>query len=152
MMHKYISFKILLIFVILLCSISICAQKKHKFDPAKFQADLEHFITVDAGLTPAESAIFFPVYREMRNKQWAYLGEERRLRCIDTSDDKACEEAIRKRDKNDFDMKILQQTYHERFMTLLSPSKVYRILRAEDKFHKRLFKFDKQRGETEKFR
>lgn len=82
----------------------------------------------------------FPVYREMRNKQWAYFANERRLRHIDTSDDKACAEAIRKRDAGDLELKRIQQTYHEKFMTILPSSKVYLIIKAEDNFHRRLFK------------
>lgn len=78
------------------------AQKPKNFDPERFQRELEQFIATQACLSPAESAEFFPVYREMRNKQWAYFANERRLRHIDTSDDKACAEAIRKRDAGDF--------------------------------------------------
>lgn len=131
-----------LIFSVLLLgcySTTAMAQKQKKIDPAKFQAELEQFITSEVALSPFEAAAFFPIYREMRAKQLAYFGEERRLRCVDTSNDKACAEAIRKRDKNDLEVKILQQTYHERFMTILPASKVFRILRAEDKFHRRLF-------------
>ena len=104
------------------------------------QRELEQFIATQACLSPAESAEFFPVYREMRNKQWAYFANERRLRHIDTSDDKACAEAIRKRDAGDLELKRIQQTYHEKFMTILPASKVYLIIKAEDNFHRRLFK------------
>ena len=110
------------------------------FDPERFQRELEQFIATQACLSPAESAEFFPVYREMRNKQWAYFANERRLRHIDTSDDKACAEAIRKRDAGDLELKRIQQAYHEKFMTILPASKVYLIIKAEDNFHRRLFK------------
>ena len=116
------------------------AQKPKHFDPERFQRDLEQFIATQACLSPAESAEFFPIYREMRNKQWAYFATERRLRHIDTSDNQACAEAISKRDAGDLELKRIQQTYHEKFMTILPASKVYLIIKAEDNFHRRLFK------------
>lgn len=64
----------IIIFATLLCATGMTAQKHHHFDPAQFQADLEQFITSEAGLTPKESAAFFPVYREMREKQLAFSG------------------------------------------------------------------------------
>ena len=66
------------------------AQKPKHFDPERFQRDLEQFIATQACLSPAESAEFFPIYREMRNKQWAYFATERRLRHSATSDNQAC--------------------------------------------------------------
>ena len=122
------------------------AQERRKFDPAKFEAELEQFITTEAALTPQEASAFFPLYREMRKKQLAYFGEDRRLRNVDSSDDKDCAEAIRRRDENDLEIKRLQQTYHEKFMRVLSPSKVFRVLRAEDKFHRQLFNRHSRNG------
>lgn len=130
----------IMVLVVMLCCVAASASCPEKFDPARFEADLEQFITTEAALTPGESAAFFPVYREMRKKQMAYLGEARRLHHVDASDDKACAEAIRQSDDNELAIKRLQQTYHEKFMRILSPSKVYRVLRAEDKFHRQMFR------------
>lgn len=116
------------------------AQKAGGFDPARFEAELEQFVATEAALTPAESAVFFPVYREMRNKQLAYFAEERRLRFVDTSDEVACADVIKRRDANDIELKNLQRDYHARFLKILPATKVFRILRAEDAFHRRLFK------------
>lgn len=134
------TYRIHIIWLLLLidCCVTM-AQGKGKFDPAKFEAQLEQFVATEAALTPKESAEFFPLYREMRKKQFSYMGEDRRLRFVDTSDDKACAEAIRRRDDNDMRIKRLQQEYHEKFMRVLSPSKVFRVIKAEDKFHRQLF-------------
>lgn len=136
-----IKLRILLLFILLLslCDITY-AEKPQKFNPAQFQRDLEQFITEEALLTPSEASVFFPVYREMRNRLWTYICEDRRLCFVDTSNDKACAEAIKRRDAIDIEMKTIQQQYHLRFMALLPASKVFKILRAEDKFHRRLFK------------
>lgn len=125
--------------VAVLCCLTVHAQKPAKFNPAKFEAELEQFVAIEAALTPKEAAAFFPLYREMRRKQFAFFGEDRRLCNVDTDDDKACAEAIHRRDDNDLEIKRLQQAYHDKFMRVLSPSKVFRVIRAEDKFHRRLF-------------
>lgn len=91
-------------------------------------------------LTPAEASEFFPVYREMRKKQLAYFRKERCFRKVDTKDAKACAEAIRKRDKNEVELKVLQKNYHERFLTILPATKVFKILKAERKFHRQCFR------------
>lgn len=133
--------KKLILFILLLVSAlgTINATAPKGFDPARFEADLEQFITTEACLSPTEASAFFPLYREMRKKQFAYFSEDRRCRHVDTSDDKACAEAINRHDENDIAMKKLQQAYHKKFMKVLPASKVYLIMRAEEKFHRRLF-------------
>lgn len=131
--------KLFTLAILLLCTLNIVAQKPQKFDLARFEAELEQFIVTDACLTPDESSRFFPLYREMRKKQRAFFGGDRRYRHIDVSDDRLCAEAIRSQDSKDIDMKVLQQEYHEKFMRILSPSKVFRIIKAEEHFHRRAF-------------
>ena len=141
------TFKRVLLSIILssLCLLCAVAHGRDKFDPAKFEAELEQFVAVEAGLTPMEASRFFPLYREMRKKQMAYFGQDRMFRHIDTNDDKACAEAISRHDENDIAMKELQQEYHRKFLKVLSASKVYLIIRAEEKFHRQLFKCAKPR-------
>lgn len=116
------------------------AKKRPPFNPAKFEADLEQFITTDACLTPQEAAKFFPVYRQMMKKQRVLFDEVRRTRQINSRDNEACAESIRKQDELDLQIKLLQQEYHARFMILLSPSKVLAVIKAEEKFHRQMFK------------
>lgn len=119
------------------------AQRKHKrqaFDPAQFQRELEQFITTNAGLTPGEAEKFFPLYREMQNKQRALFEQMRRYRFADTNNNATSEEAIRKQDELDIEMKILQRDYHEKFMRVIPAGKVFQVIKAEDKFHRQAFK------------
>lgn len=62
------------------------------------------------------------------------------MRHIDFNDDKECAEAIRNNDANDIELKKCQREYHEKFMKILPASKVFRIIRSEDKFHRRVFR------------
>ena len=54
------------------------------FDPKRFEAELEQYITTHASLTPQEASKFFPVYRQMMKKQRALFDEMRRLRMQQT--------------------------------------------------------------------
>lgn len=128
------------LFISFFCILSVGAQKKKEFNPQRFEAELEQFITVDACLTPQEASRIFPLYREMRRKQFVFMADERNNRYVDIDDDNACAKVIRQRDKRDLDMKKMQQEYHEKFLKILPASKVLRIIRSEDKFHRQIFK------------
>lgn len=109
------------------------------FDPRKFQADLEQFVTTHAGLTPEEAAKFFPVYEQMMKKMRMLFDEMRRYHHVNPCDEDACADAVRKQDEIDIELKQLQQEYHQRFMLILPASKVLSIIKAEEKFHRKAF-------------
>ena len=137
--------KYLIIFLLTLVAFSAQAQndgqRRHKtFDPVKFEAEMEQFITTNAGLTQQESTKFFPLYREMRKKMMENFDREKQARKMDWNDEKTCEEAIRRHDQNDIRMKELQKVYHEKFLEVLPATKVLRVIRAEDKFHRQTMK------------
>lgn len=148
-MKKRIEFKwektkyMLCMVAMLLVMMGVNAQppkKRPPFNPAKFEADLEQFITTEAGLTPAEASKFFPVYRQMMKRQRMLFDEMRRCRMYNPKDEKACELAIRKQDELDIQIKQLQQEYHSRFMFIIPASKVLGVIKAEDKFHRQMFR------------
>ena len=127
--------RIIILMVMLLMGITgIQAQngRKHAaFDPKKFQAELEQYITTNAALTPGEAARFFPMYRQMGKKMRMLFDEMRRYRHINPKDNEACEAAIRRQDEIDIQLKQLQQEYHARFMTVLPAYKVLSVIRGE---------------------
>ena len=132
-----------MLMILMLCTFGVANgqhRKRPPFNPAKFEADLEQFITVNACLSPSQAASFFPVYRQMMKKQRALFDEMRRLRMINQKDNEACEEAIRKQDELDIQIKQLQQEYHGRFLMMLPANKVLSIIKAEEKFHRQIFR------------
>lgn len=132
-----------MLMILMLCTFGVANgqhRKRPPFNPAKFEADLEQFITVNACLSPSQAASFFPVYRQMMKKQRALFDEMRRLRMTNPKDNEACEEAIRKQDELDIQIKQLQQEYHGRFLMMLPANKVLSIIKAEEKFHRQIFK------------
>ncbi len=134
--------KTLTILLIGLFSLGLSAQeqKKEKFSPEKFDAELQNYIVKEANLSQQEAAEFFPVYKEMQQKQRALFDRLRKLGKDKPQDEKACQEAIRQHDDLEIEMKKIQQAYHNRFMELLPASKVYNIMKAEDRFHRRMLR------------
>ena len=129
----------------LVVTLSVAAQEPNKphfgkFSPEKFQIDLEQFITKEACLTPQEAARFFPIYKEMMSKQRVVFDRQRRLGRLKPADEKGCEKAIRERDECDLDLKRIQQTYHNKFLSVISASKLYDVLNAEDRFHRQMLR------------
>ena len=132
-----------MLMILMLCTFGVANgqhRKRPPFNPAKFEADLEQFITVNACLSPSQAASFFPVYRQMMKKQRALFDEMRRLLMTNPKDNEACEEAIRKQDELDIQIKQLQQEYHGRFLMMLPANKVLSIIKAEEKFHRQIFR------------
>ena len=133
--------KIFVFFACLLVSISISAQdNKQKFSPEKFRAEMEQFITKEACLTPKEASKFFPLYSEMTKKQRVVFDRIRQMSKTKPADEAGCRDIIKQRDKLELELKKIQQTYHERFMTVISAKKLFDVIRAEEKFHRRMLK------------
>lgn len=127
------------------------AEEQQKFSPEKFQADLEQYITTEAGLTNEEAAKFFPLYREMQQKQRVVYNKIHELFKL-PHDEASCKRAIQRRDQLEIELKRIAQTYHNKFLRVIPASKVIGTIVAEDKFHRRAFrKFGQQRNrETKK--
>ncbi|MBQ6209723.1 MAG: hypothetical protein IJK42_08125 [Prevotella sp.] len=137
---KHLKFFLIWAFVLLAMPLMAQQRPETKFDPARFDAEMEQFITTEVGLNPKEASQFFPVFREMLKKQRVVFAEMRRYRHVDTNDDKACCEAIRKRDELDIQIKEIQQEYDNKFLKILPAGKVMGVIKAEEKFHRQAFK------------
>lgn len=140
-MVKHDMKKVLICMMFLLTGGLVCeADEPQKFSPEKFQAEMEQFIAKEAGLTTDESAKFFPLYREMQQKQRAVFGKMRQEGRVKPTDDASCKRLVQKRDEVELELKKIQQTYHNKFFSVLSPSKVFDVLRAEERFHRHAFR------------
>lgn len=115
-------------------------QNGKQFSPEKFEADLQQFIIQEAGLTQEEACKFFCVYNEMRQKQRVLYERQRHANKFKPTDDAGCMKSIQERDNIEVELRRLQQNYHNKFFDILSPSKVYDVLKAEDHFHRSMLK------------
>ena len=145
-MKKLLVFAVLMFVVVLGAS----AEEQQKFSPEKFQADLEQYITTEAGLTNEEAAKFFPLYREMQQKQRVVYNKMHELFKL-PHDEASCKRAVQRRDQLESELKQIAQTYHNKFLRVLPASKVIGTIIAEDKFHRRAFrKLGQQRNAPKK--
>jgi len=140
--------KTLAIILLSLCVVTLPAQHKKRphFDPERFQADLEQFIVRQAALLPGEAEVFFPVFREMQKEQRIIFEQQRRHRHIKPANEAGCRNAIIENDEMDLRIKELQMKYHKKFLTILPATKVYDILKAEDRFHREAFRRAAENG------
>lgn len=139
MINHDMSFKRIVLLITLSVGVmTVVAQEK--FNPTQFRANLHKRIVIEAQLSQEEAEKFFPVYDEMKDKQRAIHKQMKELSKQKPASDAACKSAILKRDKFELQMKQLESSYHDRFLKILSPSKVYDILRAESKFHRETFR------------
>ena len=132
---------IFVLFFLLIVSLANAqnGQQKH-FNPERYQAELEQYITRKAGLSPKEASKFFPLYSEMLRKQRSIHNELKTLKRKKPVTDKDCKQNIMKRDKFEIEIKEIQRTYHEKFMQVLPACKVYDVIKAEERFHRQIFK------------
>ena len=145
-MKKLLVFAVLMLMVVLGAS----AEEQQKFSPEKFQADLEQYITTEVGLTNEEAAKFFPLYREMQQKQRVVYNKMHELFKL-PHDEASCKRAVQRRDQLEIELKQIAQTYHNKFLRVLPASKVIGTIVAEDKFHRRAFrKLGQQRNAPKK--
>ena len=110
--------------------------QQNRFDPQKFQMALESYITREAKLTQKEAAAFFPLYKKLQSEQRALFQKGSKARWVKPATEQECRSAIEEHDNIDLQIKKLQKQYHQRFLKVVSASKLYDILKAEDRFHK----------------
>ena len=76
----------------------------------------------------------------MQSKQRAVYERQRQLGWVKPADEKGCEKVIRQRDEYDLELKRIQQTYHNKVLSVISASKLYDVLNAEDRFHRQMLR------------
>ncbi len=132
-MRKYLL--LLMSFVFL----GVNAQEK-KFNPEKFDAEMENFITDKAHLTQQEAAKLFPIFNEMHKKQRCVYKRMRALGLSKPTDEAGCAEAIKVRDKCNLELKQLEKCYHQKMLEVISASKLYEVIKAETYFYRKQMK------------
>lgn len=123
----------------LLVSLVMSAQDK-KFSPEKFEAELEQYITREANLDQQEAAKFFPLFKEMHQKQRPIYARMRKASKEKPADEKTAAETVRLCDKLNIELKQIEQQYHDRMLKELPAQKVYHAINAENSFHRKMMK------------
>ena len=128
-------------------------QNKHKgsFNHDEFRKKMELFITEEAGLSPEDAQKFFPIFREMKEKQMK-LGHKIKKLKKDPLDDDDDDDDDDDKDEDEWaeavieieEIKVKQaqigETYIKRLCKIISGEKVFKALKAEDTFHRQILK------------
>ena len=150
------------IIIIALCLFAVLpiiaqGQNKHKgsFNHDEFRKKMELFITEEAGLSPEDAQKFFPIFREMKEKQMK-LGHKIKKLKIDPLDDDDDDDDDKNEDEwaeaviEIEELKVKQaqigETYIKRLCKTISGEKVFKALKAEDTFHRQILKNFRKEG------
>lgn len=106
------------------------------FDPKRYNEEIESFITRGANLTKDEAKAFFPLLRELKEKQRAIFKQQKKMDKSAFNDNAAAKEAITTFDERELEMKKLQQQYHQKFLEVLPATKVLKCIHAEERFNR----------------
>ncbi|MBQ7514561.1 MAG: hypothetical protein IJS95_09310 [Prevotella sp.] len=120
-------------------ALTVSAQEK-KFSPEKFQADMEAYISNEANLTAEQSQKLFPLLREMHGKQRTIMGKVHQMRKNKPADDAVCADYIKQYDKMQIELKTIEQNYHKKMMAVIPASKLFDVIKAENRFHRQMMK------------
>ena len=129
-------FSTIICVVFLALTVSAQGRGNNGFSPEHFDAELQKYITKEAGLTQQEAEKFFPLYKEMQQKQRALYGKQRLMGRQKPTDEKGCEQAIKQYDEIDLELKRIQLQYHNKMLKVISASKLYEVIKAESTFHR----------------
>ena len=133
--------KFIAIFVLTMAvSMGYAQDTRERFSPERFQAEMEQFVVREANLTQQEAARFLPIFSEMNAKLRQIYHQQRQLARSKPTDDQSCMEAIKKNDQLDIELKQIQQTYHNKYLTVLPGVKAYQVMCAENRFHREMLK------------
>ncbi len=102
----------------------------------KFNADMQHFIIKEASLTPKEAEKFMPIYNEMHDKQRACFDKMRKIWKRKPKNEADCRDVIKERDKLDLELKRIQQSYHNKMLSVIPANKLFDVIKAEERFHR----------------
>lgn len=111
---------------------------RREFNPELYMKKMNEFVTHEAGLTEAESAKFFPMLKEMLDKQHGLMKQQRELMMKGWKNQNLSEaeyeQMVTKVASLDVESKKVEQTYYKQFHTVLSWKKVYAVRIALSRF------------------
>lgn len=124
-----------------------------RFNPKEFRAHLEEFISKEAGLTASEGKAIFPIFHEMKEKQFKAQDKIFRLKRngpASNASDKEFANAIQKIKNLEVEKAETEEEYYKKMCKVISARKVFLVMRAEDKFHRRMINNFNRQGRNRK--
>lgn len=113
-----------------------------RFSPEEFRQKQESYIKRHAELTESEAKLYLPLLHEMHEKQRQISDERRELKRSINKESKAeqAEQAIMRIAALQEKEASIRTAYLKKMCATISPIKVMAALKAEDKFHREIFR------------
>lgn len=132
---------------------ALAQPKGERFSPKEFRAHLEEFISKEAGLTASEGKAIFPIFHEMKEKQFKAQDKIFRLKRngpASNASDKEFANAIQKIKNLEVEKAETEEEYYKKMCKAISARKVFLVMQAEDKFHRRMINNFNRQGRNRK--
>ena len=118
-------------------------KEKRPFSPEEFQAKQKAFITEKAALTPEEAEAFFPLFFELQKKKFKIehnVRKDARKPHGEKMSEEECREFVYRMADTKIDIAKLEREYTDKYLNVLSPCKLQKVLHAEGAFQRHLMK------------
>ena len=117
-------------------------QKRPRFNPEEFKAKMESYIVQKAELTQSESETVLPIFFEMKEKQRKLMQNEQKLKQDNAAakTDKDCQTILNEITNIRVESAKIGAAYYKKMSKAISPQKVYRIMCADDSFHREMLR------------
>ena len=133
--------------LLLLTAVTASAQErtmnKPHFSPEEFQAKQKAYITEKADLTDQEAEAFFPLFFELQKKKFDFEHDARK----DTKkprgerlSEEECRELVYKMADTRIEIAKLEREYTDKYLKVLKPCKLHKVIHAEGAFQRHLMK------------
>lgn len=132
---------------------ALAQPQKGRFSPEEFRAHLEEYVSKEAGLTASEAKAFFPLFHEMKEKQFKTQDEIFRLKRnapAGNASDKDYANTIQKIKRLEVEKAETEEAYYKKLCKIVSARKVFLAMQAEDKFHRRMINNFNRQGRNRK--
>lgn len=113
-----------------------------RIDPKDLRRRQEAFIVKEAGLTSDEAAFFFPLFRELKQKQRTIRRAIRqKLKSVQEGrpTEKDCDGILKEIEALERRNTELELSYYAKWRKKIASSKILRILAADRRFSKQVF-------------
>ena len=133
---------IILIVLLLWSGVGVWAQDKLTDEKRKeFDAQKVAFFTQELDLSPAEAAVFWPLYNEMQKKNREIEADMRK-----SFHEVRNAKGLKETDYKEARLHEVKKEYYQKMIQVVPASKIWKLSDAERKFHRQLF--DKLRRES----
>ncbi|MBQ8969014.1 MAG: hypothetical protein IJ064_04705 [Bacteroidaceae bacterium] len=113
--------------------------KRPRFNLEEFKSQLEAYITQKAELTQTEAEKAFPLFMEMKAKQFELMKKIQKLRHREKEQlesESDYQDALTKIGELNIENAKIEANYYKKISKAISAKKAYRIKKADDAFHR----------------